>query len=1257
MKCFFLLTLVCGVTALHAADFTTQSLFDASALIPTPREELFINPDGSPDWSIAEKLTLGAESSVFGWGNHEGKQPHNERVPLWDGPMTVRVKLRSTAAAKVTFLVWCDGRIGGKLGESSTVRKANRQLAKPVGLALPLKGGDEWQTLEFPTNSIKHPDGFELEFAGAAGTTVEIESVRFVREMHAGVWRKEFTLPEGKIWRAVGEVSMMCSLFVNGAEVPSANGMLVRPSFNHSNGEMFENEALDFGPLLKSGANALALHCARNSTPPYVYFTLTVVMESGDVVRVTSDGTWFYSQDSTLADAAKVSVPGFDAAAWKAADARRGSNLNYKTPVARPAYAGRLLLRSPDEPYLFFKDSAPVRIQVAVPPGLAGASIDWQVQAFRDGALVDGPSGNATAGAIDVGSLARGVYVLHATLKRGDEVLEERIAEPFVVFGNVPMRETAGASIADGLDLELEAEIDFTNPDGPIPSQETAGKKGSVVLVTKPTITEQNGLRYRETGPDQGALISHQYTFQHPGDFYLMELEFPDDAQRWFGVSCTSSTHAHTSKDGPATWTGQKYPLSGEMRTMQWIYRPDPGPTAINLSNLQRDAAGAAASRLSISHIKDGLPALTVADGGARLIGQLTERTSPIGGFSKTFGFFPEPVAEQRFGATEKDNDPVLAMCRALAHDLDAAEHYAQWLRFTGQNLHVMGCLQYFESNTGYIAPTGSTDSRILADPRDTAVRVFRENGIQVIASLEYVCSQTLIAKYPVNDGEVALGADTPYLVDKDGRQPWNWLGRYGLNFLHPEVEASMRQIALDLQRKYAGQPNFLGVNFTSYLGGDFLPSFTTQGLADPLATSFDDVTAARFSADTGIAVPGAANDPERFSQRAEFLLAEANKETWLQWRTEKTRDFFTQMQQDLGASRNYISLYVDVQHAQAMQETGMPPRDYMRQFGWSPEVYQNQPGLWFPKWTHATQRYNSLVPIARNSTWPAAWNMSVGEDYNRTFDQPENRASFIMTHWQEHETFAEALPERDDWPRPFQMTYQALPNGDFARELFTQNLVTTDPEMVVWGFCDLVMQTGHEQPLREFARTLRCLPKAKLMPALGTSLQTDLVLREVRDGDSLWFIAANPCPWPSQSEVYLTGANGIRDAASASGTLAAEIAANGNTILTLDLKPYEVRAFRADSPDAKLHGWKSLPSPEVAFTHIRAVIDDAGTLMENKTLSARLADTDRDFLLAQIAAAENALASQHSAEAWAIVSDSRFWSLARTQWLGGKPR
>jgi len=42
---------------------------------------------------------------------------------------------------------------------------------------------------------------------------------------------------------------------------------------------------------------------------PYVTGTFTVVMESGDVLRLASDGSWKHSQAELLAAGAQVSAP------------------------------------------------------------------------------------------------------------------------------------------------------------------------------------------------------------------------------------------------------------------------------------------------------------------------------------------------------------------------------------------------------------------------------------------------------------------------------------------------------------------------------------------------------------------------------------------------------------------------------------------------------------------------------------------------------------------------------------------------------------------------------------------------------------------------------------------------------------------------------------------------------------------------------------------------------------------------------------
>ncbi|GEM_PF-2371648 len=290
--------------------------------------------------------------------------------------MTVEVTLRqaSAGATKVTFLPWCDGRAGGKVSEARAVRSANRKRDKPEGVTQTLKGAD-WQTLAFEMDNVKCPDGFELEFAGAADATIEVKSVCFKRSSYGGWWSHDSTLPAGRVWRAIAEVGNMAPLFINGREVPSASGMAVRPSFTFQGGEMFDCEALDVAALLKPGANAVALHSVRQGSAPYVYFSLTVVMESGEVLRVQSDGSWKFLGTLPLAAGPQVSAAGFADHEWTAAKGQQGATLNYKHATARPAYAGLITLENPQEPALFFKDRTLVELSVHLPPGLATPSL------------------------------------------------------------------------------------------------------------------------------------------------------------------------------------------------------------------------------------------------------------------------------------------------------------------------------------------------------------------------------------------------------------------------------------------------------------------------------------------------------------------------------------------------------------------------------------------------------------------------------------------------------------------------------------------------------------------------------------------------------------------------------------------------------------------------------------------------------------------------------------------------------------------
>jgi len=143
--------------------------------------------------------------------------------------------------------------------------------------------------------------------------------------------------------------------------------------------------------------------------------------------------------------------------------------------------------------------------------------------------------------------------------------------------------------------------------------------------------------------------------------------------------------------------------------------------------------------------------------------------------------------------------------------------------------------------------------------------------------------------------------------------------------------------------------------------------------------------------------------------------------------------------------------------------------------------------------------------------------------------------------------------------------------------------------------------------------------------------LESDLIIREVVSGSTRHFIAANPCPWPVKGRIEASG---------------------GSTpAFSLDLKPYEVRAFQAPA-SVKLTRVQTEPPAEIDLAHLHQILADAEKLLTNRTLAARVLrePTDRTFVEQILTAAKAALSVKQPAKAWSLVTQPRFWILTRTK-------
>lgn len=1253
---------VLSAAADSITEATYQKLFDrAQALIPGvtilekyPAETGGIELIGGTRVSGADGVTLEAE----------GKQVEL----VWKGGferelrgLTLELKVESSVHVRILPYVFQGERF-------------NR-----VGNWQPVPPGDE-KPLKIRLKG-ENFGGFKLVVHGGdlPGERVTLENMKLSSFLYGGYFRKEIVIPEGRIWEAVAEVGNMATLWINGQRADDETMVLPRP--HQAGGNMYRSLRVPLRPYLKPGKNILGMAAMRHGYPCDVYLRGSVIMESGERVLLDTGVDWAWSRTSPEG----WTTTGFDASDWPAVRAAGPDSSVYRVVMRKrpeavalaatkfhfgyrlhgemPCYDGSIHLQNPGDRKLFFTDTQPFSLNVRVPigmrertPGLAWGIHRWNgndaAEPIAQGSVTEfHAEGNSLVGSIGGKKLDRGVYVLTSRLCVDGNVVEEREPEPFVVTGKVRMPETAGDSWEQGMDLALEKIIDFTDPNDPHPWAET-DKKGLIPSGTQwgtkyvhtvddPLIVERNGLKYRVTRPTYTAQFSYRVDFAHSGDWYLMVLEYPDDAERWIGVSCNASSRNSphrgradaSSKCGPSIWTGGKYPNTGKMLEMKWIYRADPGPHAINVMSLMKDTE-AAVARLRIYHVDGRLPELDTGDlplRQQRRFGMLTERTWPyLSGIYNLFSSFDKIPA----GAGQTNTNAVYEACARLQIMEDAANHYAEYLRFAGQNLHVMGCWQYDDKNTCPQYITGAP--RIQYNARQMLSRVLQANGIQFFASVEFV-----------NTYRRKMGKEHKadwYLVGRQGAAGPVYLkgaGQAGLNFLHADIEGDMLEVARQLAEAFKDVPNFLGINWTAYFGGSWIPSYRVSS-KDPLDLGYGDFTAGLLEKDTGIRIPVQADDPARFEKRYRFLTAPDMKARWLAWRSRKMTQFFEKLSRTIKAVRpdleTVAGCYLNIDHVSEWKHQGSPPlKDYLGQWGWSPEAFRSKKDIWLMPWLHANARYK---PARRSAEYAMGWQGNKDPGFYRPFSDFAKRALMLCLCWHEVERIAANFPMREGWPRPYQQTMMGQQREELAMEPYTQAMIGFDPQMVVFGFTDVSPYIGVENMQQRFARVLRRLPLGKASRVLDTGFDTNLAIRAIRQPDRYVFYVASPGYWPITGNIVLKSPGQITDLVTGKPVELRDSA------IRVALSPFGIVAFAAGGR-ATISGWSTDPVPEDDLAHMKGILSEAKAAAAKPTTAGFLGAEDFGIMTRTIATAEEALNKQQVAKAWDALTDAFFWTIA----------
>jgi len=1195
----------------------------------------------------AVRFTAGAGKVRLALGHYREAGVGAGMVNLWGhGRLLVRVRQSGPGATRV----------------SARFLRANG--TETVPLSLTWRGdqdhqeveGTDWHTLEwFVQERVRMSsdqlmrEAVVLDFETAAGNRIAVDFVKLVRYVHEGWFRKTFELPDSQaVWRAIVNVGQGAkTLHVNGQEIPL-------PATRGAS--QYYSKPVDIRAYLRAGENVVGLYGKRveafetRNYDPFIYCDGRVWLASGVAIALNTDASWKASARA----APGWDEPGFDDSDWQPAQAAgRPSYLSGRLN----AYTGPVVVEHPDARDLVFQDSAPVNIRVRLPQGFGAraGTLSWAVHEVMDkeGTLAQREAGevadferddDAIVYTVSAGRLARGVYTIRAAWRSRDGRTWRRYPEPFLVVGPIPMQEVAGESYTEGLTTELEDRIDFTDPDDPHPWVESAisDSRFAADPVTEPRIVHSDGMVYRETGARRGDMYSYKFRFQHPGSFYLMELDYPDNATRGIAVCIQRPAEDiySGSVSAPAVWTGERFPVSHEMRTLRWIQTGLDEQMTVDVV-AQMDGARAAAKELRILRIEGSLPALRTRPSGERWIGLMAERG---GLFGRNFGgwYFPNGDRER----------PVRWPIGNLKHMFDACERYVQYLRFTGQNYHMLAKMQYDEFNTPVHPRPDVPQARVNQDIRSVFMRVAEANDIRVLSSFTVSKFEALAAAHSApSPAELAEGADTIYFVNREG-QALPGFGR--INWLHPAVREALFAFLEPVLAEYAAYPNWDGLNFMAYPGFS-IPTWPTP---DPLQMrelpcGYGDLTVDLFEQETGIDVPVDDEDPQRFAKRHAFLTEPDMRGEWTDWRNRKIAEFLAEVRDLVREYRQDAKVtqlnYVDMGHLEDYVRADLPFGQWLRETTIDPSLLRGREGLSVGRFVHATLRY---WPMRQERGWAFGWTYNHAPEAIQAFARETDRISMVLHHFDEVMYRAPGASGRrrptggpEDWPWQGSLgPFYAQAPAAYARMPFLTGLLDDDPDTLIFGWCDSQVLTGGEQALRGFTRVYTSLPGAKFEPALDTDVRSNLVVRTAPKEAHTYLYVLNPGWWPVEGGVTLDGIHDAHVVDLATREPVELASVPGGVRVRVDLAPFGLAGFRIEDAGARVVEANGRPAAE-AREHLRGIVENALRLADSPQAARAIPDTELAEQRNKLVQVQARLDEGEVAYAWqALTADWRLW-------------
>lgn len=640
--------------------------------------------------------------------------------------------------------------------------------------------------------------------------------------------------------------------------------------------------------------------------------------------------------------------------------------------------------------------------------------------------------------------------------------------------------------------------------------------------------------------------FAYLFDVPNPGRPLLIEIDHPDDDWRSVCVSIVD-VFDKAAKKGilqptEAFETGGYLPLSKKMLTERMVYWPNGGQIHVGIVS-SRIGKRAAAAHIRIYEIAGSLPGQVAASNG-RFVGLYMEEMKRWHTHFNTAKSLPPAV-----------------------RDFVGLQRTMEWASYVGYNAFWPSVMAYQES---------TYDSKVLDGHLLQSYNVPRLSALLCEKyGLGYVAEVFLSKQKYFVEKTMLQGAENP--KDLYTATWWGYRscdsGAGGIlpswNILHPHVQSKVIAVYGELADVLGDTKSFLGMSGR-------LESWQWDGLLalSSLNWGYEDWTVGQFVKDTGIAVPGEAADPHRYEKRYRFLTAPGMKEKWIAWRQGRMTEFLRKLSSRIREKNKDAVFFLvgnartDESHAPSMPGSFS---ERLAEMGIDTAALEKEPGV-------------SVMPFASYGRGKTRTYVTDQQEYDNFLDPAVTRSGAGawkgFAHFGFYQEWGEEFPlgklgmPLDRW----WYTSSSDAAGRNALERLSSVLAEQDTMVVREGGYPLIW--GRRDYFSEWMADFSRLPRLPFSPVPDARDPVAVWRRD--DPDAFWFYAVNREQYPVTISLALEGVKEITRL----GTGKTVQAVDGR--LTLELKPYELQAFRAAPGGRIVSAETKVPEDRVRFVQER---------------------------------------------------------------------